>query len=1000
MPSHATRSDATPAALDDLARALAAGPGRLASPAIAGTLAFALRGGGRAPQALALLEALVPHVAAVAIALLEPLAYAAFAPSASPALRAARAVIVAAALERPIGATEIDVLREVALAAAQGGDGASSARLAERYAQACLALLPPAAPLRWPRRAAGASLRVVVLLPRDAEATEAAVALLARALARPSPCPGCCSPIRSARRSPARCRLLPPCVRCIGRMPNWRGRSPRTTPTSCSTSRDCRWAAGRCSRCVPPGVSSASCRRSQPTPRRSSTRSWRPIGSRCARCSGRRRCAVASARAHAGRPAARRALHASRRPSPVGRRGGPCRLRVVARRATAPCAHAAPRRHAAARGPARGGGRDAVAARARGGAGVRRCPRRSRPARERGWPPRRGARARGGGPGDAAAFDDALARSRGRRPRARRRGGAKAAYGQALALAPTDAEAHYNVGVAHLKAGETQEAARAWQRALAFDPGFADAHFNLGVLFQQAGRPDAAIGAYRAVLARDPRRAAAYRNLGEVLLAAGRVDDWLANFGRFEAHCPDALPLAVQALEVCQYAADFERLEHYLDGLRKERYRARDATELTDGLEQLLYLLLFFDVEPEMVFRVAQTYDRTAPQVYGAPLPRPAQRRPGKLRIGYLSADLRNHVMGKMMWQAIEHHDRGRFALHFYSLSRARDAWTEKFVGVADRFDVIAGPVRTRGGAAHRRRRPRPARRPVRPHQRRQARHPRAQARARAGHARRERGQRRALQRRLQAHRPATRTCPANQEWMIERLLRDGRLRLSVPARRPAATHPFHRAALGIPADAVVIGAFVTPMKLSRRCLALWREVLARVPRARLAFSPTHPGFRASTSGSRPPAGIAKDRLLFLPQGRDDAENQARYGLVDFVLDPMPFGGVNGVAGAARRRRPGGHAARQEARRAQRVHDPRQPRRHATVAQGGRDYVELAVRLAEDPAFMREVREAIRAGLAASPLVDRVAHTRAPRGCLRARAARGAPGCSRRRPRG
>ena len=47
--------------------------------------------------------------------------------------------------------------------------------------------------------------------------------------------------------------------------------------------------------------------------------------------------------------------------------------------------------------------------------------------------------------------------------------------------------------------------------------------------------------------------------------------------------------------------------------------------------------------------------------------------------------------MGKMMWSAIEHHDRARFALHFYALSAARDEWTEKFASVADGFHVIAG---------------------------------------------------------------------------------------------------------------------------------------------------------------------------------------------------------------------------------------------------------------------------------------------------------------------
>ena len=170
------------------------------------------------------------------------------------------------------------------------------------------------------------------------------------------------------------------------------------------------------------------------------------------------------------------------------------------------------------------------------------------------------------------------------------------------------------------------------------------------------------------MLAREPANVAAYRNLGALLQGAGDVDAWLANFDRFEARCPDALALAVQALEVCQHRGDFAAVERYLAGLRAERFRADDALELCDDLEQLLYLLLFFDVEPELILRFAQTYDATARRVHGAALARPTARRPGRLRIGYLGADLRNHVMGKMIWQAVRHHDRSRFALHFYSL--------------------------------------------------------------------------------------------------------------------------------------------------------------------------------------------------------------------------------------------------------------------------------------------------------------------------------------------
>ena len=48
----------------------------------------------------------------------------------------------------------------------------------------------------------------------------------------------------------------------------------------------------------------------------------------------------------------------------------------------------------------------------------------------------------------------------------------------------------------------------------------------------------------------------------------------------------------------------------------------------------------------------------------------------------------------------------------------------------------------------------------------------------------------------------------------------------------------------------------------------------------------------------------------------------------------------------------------------------------ATVAATGNDYVAIAVRLADDPAFRTTVRAAIAQGLAGSPLVDMARHTR------------------------
>ena len=549
------------------------------------------------------------------------------------------------------------------------------------------------------------------------------------------------------------------------------------------------------------------------------------------------------------------------------------------------------------------------------------------------------------------------------------------AFAAALALDGEDGETHYNHGVALQLLRHGEEASAAYQRALALRPDLVAAAFNLGTLHQELGATDAAIAAYERVLARDPVDAAAYKNLGEVLLAGGRIDAWLANFDRFEAHCPTAFPLAVQALEVLQHRGDFAALDRYLEGIAQGKFRPRTELELLDNLEQLLYLLLFFDVEPAVVFRYAQMYDRAAQNVYGGPLERQRMRRPGPLRIGYLSADLRNHVMGKMMWQALSRHDRSRFSLHFFSLSRERDEWTDRFAGIAESFVPLADfgdrdaalriasddldllvdlSTHTKGA--------RPGILALKP--------------ARV----------------LITHIASAGTVglssidfnltdryadvEENQAFQIETLLPMDQCVYPLRRVAPASDHPFHRANLGIGADAILIGGFVTAQKLSRRCLGLWREVLARIPRAQLVFSPTNPSLRDAYVRIAAAGGIARERLCFVPQGRDDSSNQARYELIDFVLDTMPFGGVNGTLEALDMGVPvvtlvgkrHGERSAYSILASLGVTD--------TVAHTGEEYVEIACRLALDPAFMSGVRSAIRSRLVESPLADGKSYAR------------------------
>ncbi len=147
-------------------------------------------------------------------------------------------------------------------------------------------------------------------------------------------------------------------------------------------------------------------------------------------------------------------------------------------------------------------------------------------------------------------------------------------------------------------------------------------------------------------------------------------------------------------------------------------------------------------------------------------------------------------------------------------------------------------------------------------------------------------------------------------------------------------------------------------------------------PNAALALSPSSPERREVYARLLSAAGIALDRVRVLPQGRDDAENHARYALVDFALDPIPYGGVNGTLEALDMIVPvvtlvgRKHGERCGYSILTNLGVPQ------TVAQSGSDYVAIAARLATDPAFKVEVKAAIRAGIERSPLTDMRAHTR------------------------
>ena len=243
-----------------------------------------------------------------------------------------------------------------------------------------------------------------------------------------------------------------------------------------------------------------------------------------------------------------------------------------------------------------------------------------------------------------------------------------AAYRRALALKPDSPETHNNLGNALKDRGQLDEASAAYRRALALRPDWPEIHNNLGNALKDRGQLDEAIAAHRSALQLRPDSAAAYNNLGNALKDQGELDGALAAYRR--------------AIEI--------KPDH------------------AGAHGNLVYALLF---HPGATGRTIAEAHQVWNRQFGDPLqqsvrPHGNDRNPERrLRIGYVSPDFRDHVVGRNLLPLWERHDPRSFEILCYSGVVRPDKLTDEFrrhsrlwrgtVGVGD--EALAGMIREDG---------------------------------------------------------------------------------------------------------------------------------------------------------------------------------------------------------------------------------------------------------------------------------------------------------------
>jgi predicted O-linked N-acetylglucosamine transferase (SPINDLY family) len=529
--------------------------------------------------------------------------------------------------------------------------------------------------------------------------------------------------------------------------------------------------------------------------------------------------------------------------------------------------------------------------------------------------------------------------------------------------------AHFNHACQLTSLGREAEAISSLAASLGLNPDFLPARINLGGLMERAGAPDQALSQWQTV----SERLVAINgpSLGYKLAALRQMARLLTEHRR-PAPAEAALR---QCLELNPHQRD---VMEQLVAVRLGQCAA-PALQGVEGVDRATLLrnlnplsLLYLSDDPFMQLGLAADYarhlvkdaeDLHAHDRRDAPIATKGRR----LRIGYVSSDLREHAVGTLLVELFELHDKARIELFaYYCGPKASGAMHERFRAAAehwvditplsdteaaqriaaDGIDILVdvnGYTRdARAGVF--------ARRPA------------------------------PVQVNFLGY-PGTLGTPHHHyiiadDWIIpegsEGHYSESVLRLPCyqpnDRKRAVGPRPSRREA-GLPEQGFVFSCFNGSQKLTRFTLARWGEILRRVPESVLWMLDHGEEMRANVTAFLEGQGIAPARLVFAPK-LANADHLARYPLADLFLDSSPYGAHTTASDALWMGVPvltfcgRGFATRVCGSLVRAAGLPEM------VADGPEDFVERAISLAADTAQLAAIRARLAAGRDSCTLFD------------------------------
>ena len=272
---------------------------------------------------------------------------------------------------------------------------------------------------------------------------------------------------------------------------------------------------------------------------------------------------------------------------------------------------------------------------------------------------------------------------------------------RAISINPNNPASYFNRGLALIEMGNPAKALDDFKKAISLNPIYAEAYNGQGNALSDLLQIRAAIESYKEAVRINPRYADAWNNLGNAWSAAKNISEAIACYQQAtvnQSNFIDALVnLASAYAEVNELDASLTNYRAALEVnsefsyLFGDYFHAKlksanwldfneDVARLQKGIPRSIpsvkpFVALGLLDDPALHKQVAELYVEARFPQSEALGPIPQRRKGGKIRVGYYSADFRNHAIAYLIAEMLERHDKEAFEIYAFNLNPGpRDA--------------------------------------------------------------------------------------------------------------------------------------------------------------------------------------------------------------------------------------------------------------------------------------------------------------------------------------